>query len=248
MTCPRAYRPSQFSSHALQRTLVGVVMSLAVFSTHAADLTLYAAGSLRTAMTAMIERFAAETGIRVDPSFGPSGSFRTKIEGGDVPDIFASANVEHPKALQEQDILKETVVFATNRLCALAAPGVRLDGDRLIVRLLEPGIRVAVATPVVDPAGDYTWAMFRKADALHPGAFDVLSKKGLQIMGQAGKDGSPLGVIGVLQQARADIVIAYCSYGKLAEEKVPGATWMPLPPTLDVPSHYGIGISTRANP
>ena len=72
--------------------------------------------------------------------------------------------------------------------------------------------------------------MFRKADALHPGALDLLSKKGLQIFAQREHDGSPLGVLGVLQQAKADLVTAYCSYGRLVEEKVPGATWMILPP------------------
>ena len=83
--------------------------------------------------------------------------------------------------------------------------------------------------------------MFRKADALHPGALDLLSKKGLQIFAQREHDGSPLGVLGVLQQAKADLVTAYCSYGRLVEEKVPGATWMILPPALDVASQYGIG-------
>jgi molybdenum ABC transporter molybdate-binding protein len=231
-----------------QKMAMGIMISLATTPALAADLTLYAAGSLRNAMTDLIAEFSDETGIRINPSFGPSGTWRTRIEGGDVPDIFASANLEHPQALQQQGILKRTVVFATNRLCIITAPGTKIDTHAVLQGLLDPTIRVAVATPVADPAGDYTLAMFRKADALQPGAFDVLSKKGLQILGELGKDGNPLGVIGVLQQAKADVVIAYCSYGKFAQEKVSGVTWQPFPAALDVPSQYGIATAIKAGP
>ncbi|MBC7707571.1 MAG: molybdate ABC transporter substrate-binding protein [Rhodoferax sp.] len=227
---------------------MGIMISLAVTPVLAADLTLYSAGSLRAAMTALIAEFTQETGIRINPSFGASGTWRTKIEGGDVPDIFASANLEHPQTLQKQGILNETVVFATNRLCILTAPGTQIDPHAVLQGLLDPGIRMAVATPVADPAGDYTWAMFRKADALQPGAFDVLSKKGMQILGQPDKDGNPLGVLGALQKGKADVVVAYCSYGKLLDEKLPGATWQSLPAALDVPSQYGIGTAVNAPP
>ena len=231
-----------------QKLVIGIMISLAVTPVIAADLTLYSAGSLRAAMTALIAEFTQDTGIHITPSFGASGTWRTKIEGGDVPDIFASANLEHPQALQKQGVLKETVVFATNRLCILAAPGKQLDPHDVLSGLLDPAIRLAVATPVADPAGDYTWAMFRKADAVQPGAFDVLSKKGLQILGQPGKDGNPLGVLGTLQQGKADVVVAYCSYGKLLREALPGATSQPFPATLDVPSQYGIGTTVGSPP
>ena len=231
-----------------QKLVMSIVISLAVTPVHAGDLTLYSAGSLRAAMTALIAEFTQDTGIRINPSFGASGTWRTKIESGDVPDIFASANLEHPQALQKQGILKETVVFATNRLCILTAPGTKIDPQDVLKGLLDPGIRMAVATPVADPAGDYTWAMFHKADALQPGAFDVLSKKGMQILGQPDKDGNPLGVLGALQKGKADVVVAYCSYGKLVDEKLPGATWQSLPAALDVPSQYGIGTAVNAPP
>ena len=123
-----------------------------------------------------------------------------------------------------------------------------VEFEALLQALLDPAIRLAVSTPVVDPAGDYTWAMFRKADVLQPGAFDALNKKGLQILGQLSKDGNPLGVLGALEQGKADVVVAYCSYGKVLTEKLHGATWQPLPAVLDVPSQYGIGTAVNAAP
>lgn len=89
-----------------QKLVIGIMISLAVTPVIAADLTLYSAGSLRAAMTALIAEFTQDTGIHITPSFGASGTWRTKIEGGDVPDIFASANLEHPQALQKQGVLK----------------------------------------------------------------------------------------------------------------------------------------------
>ena len=65
-------------------------------------------------------------------------------------DIFSSANLDHRKASQEQRLLKETVVFETNRLCTLAAPGVTIDRNALLAQLLATSTRVTAATPVID--------------------------------------------------------------------------------------------------
>lgn len=85
--------------------------------------------------------------------------------------------------------------------------------------------------------------MFRKADAVQPGAFDILSKKGLQILGPPCEDGDPLSVLGALQEGKADVVVAYCSYGIHLPETLPGATSQPFPAMLDVRSQYGIGAT-----
>jgi len=36
---------------------------------------------------------------KVSTKFGPSGLLRKAIEGGETPDVFASADMDHPKAL-----------------------------------------------------------------------------------------------------------------------------------------------------
>lgn len=214
---------------------------------HAANPTLFAAGSLRGAFTALIDRFAADTGIRFDPTYGPSGALRETIEKGQVPDVFASANLEHPQALAQQGILKNVATFATNHLCLLAAPGASIDKAHLLDTMLDPKLRLATSTPMIDPAGDYTWALFRKAEQQHPGAYAVLDRKANKLLGQPGSDGKSLGVLDVLERTKTDLVIAYCSYGELALKTVPGSTWAAFPPELDVPSEYGLGLSARSD-
>ena len=73
------------------------------------------------------------------------------------------------------------VLFARNQLCVLARPGVRgRQRDSLLDRMLDAGVKLGTSTPLNDPAGDYAWEVFHKADALKPGAFAALEKKGHQ--------------------------------------------------------------------
>jgi ABC-type molybdate transport system substrate-binding protein len=38
-------------------------------------------------------------------------------------------------------------------------------------------VKLGTSTPLADPSGDYAWEVFRKADALRPGAFSKLEQK-----------------------------------------------------------------------
>src|SRR5258705_13952908 len=83
---------------------------------------LYAAGSLRTALTEIAAAFEAQTGIKVQAKFGPSGTLKDEIASGARADLFASANMEHPQALASARKSGPVILFARNRLCALARP------------------------------------------------------------------------------------------------------------------------------
>jgi ABC-type molybdate transport system substrate-binding protein len=48
--------------------------------------------------------------------------------------------------------------------------------------MLDPNLKLGTSTPKADPAGDYTWAMFAKADALRPGSRALLEAKAVQLM------------------------------------------------------------------
>lgn len=51
----------------------------------------YAAGSLRAALTEIAERFTAQSSIAVRLEFGASGTLRQRLEQGEAADVFASA-------------------------------------------------------------------------------------------------------------------------------------------------------------
>src|SRR5215831_15618983 len=61
---------------------------------------LYAAGSLRPAFTDMISAFQKAQAIKVEPTFGASGLLRERLASGEQGDLFASADMGQPLALQ----------------------------------------------------------------------------------------------------------------------------------------------------
>ena len=60
----------------------------------------------------------------------------------------------------------------------------------LLDRMLDPRLRLATSTPRADPAGDYAWAVFARAEALRPGAEAALEAKALKLVGSP--DAKPL--------------------------------------------------------
>ena len=88
---------------------------------------LYAAGSLKAALTEVAKAFEAKTGNKVTAKYGPSGVLRKEITDGAKADIFASANMEHPQALNDDGTSGPVALFARNKLCALVKPGLDID-------------------------------------------------------------------------------------------------------------------------
>jgi len=131
--------------------------------THAigGELVLYGAGSLREVMTQIAADYQATHGLQVRTDFGPSGLMRERIERGEKVDVFASADIGHPLRLQQDGRATVVAMFTRNTLCAVALPRVGLTTANLLDRLLDPGVKLGTSTPKADPAGDYTWAMFR---------------------------------------------------------------------------------------
>jgi len=126
----------------------------------------YCAGSLREVLLEIAGRFKEKYGSEVEITSGPSGMLRERIESGDRPDIFASANMEHPEKLSGSGIAGPTALFAKNRICAIHRIDEGFTQTNLLDRLLDPAVRLGTSQPVVDPGGDYAWLVFRKADEI----------------------------------------------------------------------------------
>ena len=160
------------------------ILLLASAVSHGAEVCVFAAGSLRLALNGAIAAYAERTGVRVVAVYGPSGKLRQMIEGGDVPDLFLSASIEHTAALQRTGVLRTSEPLIRNSLCLMAAPGISLERAQVVEVMLEPTLRLGTSTPKPNPAGDYTWAMFRKVDQLKPGAYAALDAKALRLTGK----------------------------------------------------------------
>ena len=147
---------------------------------------MFAAGSLRAAMTDIGEAFRQSGGGTVDMQFGASGLLRERLERGEAADVFASANLEHPAALAAAKRAGPVVLFARNRLCALAPTRLAVTPQNLLDKLLDPATKVGTSTPKADPSGDYAFELFAKAEALRPGARKTLEAKALKLTGGPG--------------------------------------------------------------
>ena len=134
----------------------------------------------------MAKAFEATTGNKVEAKYGASGLLRKEITDGAKADIFASANMEHPQALNDDGTSGPVALFARNKLCALVKPGLDVTTNNLLARMLDDKVKLATSTPRADPSGDYALEVFTKAEALKPGAQERLEQKARKLTG--GKD------------------------------------------------------------
>jgi molybdate transport system substrate-binding protein len=203
----------------------------------------YCAGSLREVLQEIAGRFKAEYGPEVRLTPGPSGTLRERIESGDRPDIFASANMEHPAKLLELGIAGPTALFAQNRLCVISRMRDGVTQENLLEKLLDPGMRLGTSTPVADPGGDYAWLMFGKAEEIRPGSFELLAGKARQLI--RGPVSLPVrpgtySIANAFKNDEVDFHIAYRTTAKTLLPLVPELTMTELPLALAVKAYFGL--------
>ncbi len=229
-------------------------LMLAAFSAIAANapaVRLHAAGSLRAAMTDIAKAYSEAYGVTVTPTFGGSGLLKDRLITGEPGDVFASADMGNPQALTNAGKSGPTVLFAHNHLCAILRPGLTATPASLLATLLSPSIKVGTSTPSGDPAGDYAWALFKKADVVRPGSRATLEAKAVKIGSEPGSLSVPSGVTNgvawLFKEKRADVFLAYCTGGAAVAAELPGTTTIALPPALAVEANYGLTILKSAN-
>lgn len=209
----------------------------------------YAAGSLREALTTIAGEHEARTGQKIALTFGASGLLRERIEKGEPAQVFASADTEHPRRLAAQGGWQPPVVFARNALCALTSDKLAATPATLLATMLQPSVRVGISTPKADPAGDYAWALFGRADAVQPGATARLQAKALQLTGGADSPKPPAGrgtYAWVMDQGQADVFLTYCTNAVSAQKEVPRLRIVEIPPELQVGAAYGVTVRMGA--
>ncbi|MBL0143701.1 MAG: molybdate ABC transporter substrate-binding protein [Betaproteobacteria bacterium] len=212
----------------------------------------FAAGSLKAALTEAAAAFGKRAGgARVDFTFGPSGLLKERLEKGEASDVFASANMAHPKALADAGKAGPVRAFARNTLCALAGASVRMTPDTLLETLLDPKVKVGISTPKADPSGDYAWQLFANAEKSKPGAQKALEAKALQLTGGPNsppppKDRTVYGAI--VAKGQADVFLTYCTNAILAKKEEPQLQVIAIPASLNVGADYGMVVMKNAQP
>jgi ABC-type molybdate transport system substrate-binding protein len=193
---------------------------------------LHAAGSLRGAFTELSRDFTAAYGVRVDLVFGASGILRERLDRGEPGDVFASANMEHPQVLARSGRAGPVVLFARNRLCALARSEVGVTADTRLERMVDPAVTLGTSTPRADPSGDYAWEVFRRAEALRPGSRARLEAKARPLVGGPTSPARPPDrsvYAQLLADRQADVFLTYCTNAAQAVREMPTLRVVQLP-------------------
>ena len=115
----------------------------------------------------------------------------------------------------------------------------------------RPDVRLGSSTPKADPSGDYTWEMFRKADALKPGAFVTLETKAQQLVGKVDSPKPPEGRLAyawIMDKGDVDVFLTYCTNAVAAQQEVPRLRVVQLPAELQVGAAYGFTVRSAASP
>ena len=208
-------------------------------------LRVYAAGSLREAFTEIARVYESRTGLKTQLTFGASGLLRERIEKGEPAQVFASADTQHPQRLHAAagSLWAEPTLFVRNQLCALAVPGLKADPERLLDLMLDPAVKLGTSTPKADPSGDYAWALFRKADALRPGAYAALDARALKLTGSPEAPQPPAGrstYEWLITEGCADLFLTYCTNAVAVRKEVPRMNVVQMPAALQVSAAYGL--------
>ena len=196
-------------------------------------------------------RFRRKPETAVEAVFGPAGLLRQRIEAGERPHIFASANLAHPQRLVSLQLSSRVEPFARNRLCATVRNIAGLTEPPLLEVLQDSQWRVATSTPGADPSGDYAQQLFERIERLAPGQGVALQQRALALVG--GVDSAPLpadrlAAEYLLNSGQADIFLGYASYGA-ALVGYPELLVRQLPTPLAIEAVYGLCLlDARAQP
>lgn len=211
----------------------------------AAPLRVYAAGSLREALAEVARVYESRTGLKTQLTFGASGLLRERIEKGEPAQVFASADTQHPQRLHAMagGQWAPPMLFVRNQLCALAVPQLNAEPGKLLDLMLDPAVKLGTSTPKADPSGDYAWEVFRKAEALKPGAYAALDAKALKLTGSPEAPQPPAGrstYEWLITEGRADLFLTYYTNAVAVRKEVPRMNVVQMPAALQVSAAYGL--------
>jgi molybdate transport system substrate-binding protein len=182
-----------------------------------ATVTVFAASSLTAPFTEIETEFEAEhPDIDVVFSFAASSELATQITEGAPADVFASADTVTMDRIAD-DLVGDSIVFATNRLQIVTEPGNPL-GITTLADLAEPSILFVTCAPDV-PIGAYTSEALAKAGVdVNPVSFEENVKS----------------IVTKVATGEADAGVVYATDAIAAGSSVTG---------VDIPDEFNVSVS-----
>ena len=125
-----------------------------------------AASDLKFALDEVVAAFVAENpGVRVERTYGASGTFHAQLQHRAPYDMYLSADIEYPRDLVGRGIGSQADLFqyARGRLVVWVPTGSALAIERDGLNALKGARRIAIANPRHAPYGRAAEAAMRRA-------------------------------------------------------------------------------------
>lgn len=207
-------------------------------------LRLYAAGSLRNALTPLLVACCERHSLDIAPTFGPAGLLSEKIVQGDKVDLFASANCAHPLRLKALGLAQDTAVFTRNHLCIAMRNVPQLTSQHWLSALCDARFVLSTSTPGNDPGGDYAFQLFARIEQHHPGTGALLRDKAKPLVGGSMMHNIPPGMTAgsyLIRSGQSDMHIGYASYLPLLLNQ-PDIHVVVIPPPYSITADYMLAL------
>ncbi|MCL5408748.1 MAG: molybdate ABC transporter substrate-binding protein [Candidatus Omnitrophica bacterium] len=176
-------------------------------------------------------------GITIYYSFLGSGILKGDIQQGAPCDIFLCANRKFQRQLKKTGFINNYKIFAYDYL-ALATPfnnPGNVNYANMIQKLMDKNISLTTSTPHADPAGDYTWKMFKLINKKYPGAFKKIVSHANHLLDAAL-------IIPVLVNNDTDIGILYTSQILEVERQGTKLNMIPIPAKYNTKAKFTASI------
>ena len=198
----------------------------------------FAASSLTESFTEIAKRFEKDhPTTKVELNFAGTPTLRTQIEQGAPADVFASADHVHSEALQKQELLLETTVFARNKLVIATPP--KNEKVSTLADLAQPKIKIVLADQTV-PAGRYAMEVVRKIDASGIGGENFLAGVEQNLVS---REPNVRAVLAKVVLGEADASFIYLTDAATAPKKI---RVIQIPDELNAVADYPIGVVARS--
>jgi molybdate transport system substrate-binding protein len=206
-----------------------------------ADLTIYAAASLKAALARARAAYeAANPGTKLTISTDSSAALETKIEQGAPADAFLSADTANPQKLLDKGLAVGALTKFAGNLLTVIVPSSNPAGIQTPADLAKPGVKVVAAGDAV-PISKYANQLVANLAKQSGYPADFAAKYAANV---ASKEDDVAAVVAKVGLGEGDAGIVYVTDAKGASGKV---TQIPVPDGANVPATYG-GVVVKASP
>jgi molybdate transport system substrate-binding protein len=213
-------------------------------STTKAEVTIFAAASLKAAFTEMGTNYEANhTGVKLKFNFDGSANLKTQLLNGATADVFASADRKNLDAVAAADLITNSTVqtFAKNRLVVIV-PAVNTAGVSSLPDLARSGIKIVIGDTSV-PIGNYTRTFLKSITNSSSDYTDYQAKVMANVVSQ---ESAVNNIVTKVSLGEADAGVVYTTDAAGAGTQV---TQIPIVDAYNVIAVYPIGeVATTAHP